>query len=63
MTIKLRHNFTHHKYNVGQKARRTRFRIVFNSIREADYCDQLKLLKQLGDVVMFLRQTPSARRS
>lgn len=44
-----------HKYNAKQT---TIDSIVFASKKEAVYYNKLKLLKQNGDVVFFLRQVP-----
>lgn len=52
---KLRHLIKPHKYN----ARKTeRDGMKFDSQKEARRYDQLKLLLQAGDIVMFLRQVP-----
>ena len=55
----IKHNFRRaNKYNVGPAANRTRDGIVFDSVKEANYYSQLAVLRQAGDVILFLRQTP-----
>lgn len=48
----------YNKYKVSDPASRTRDGIRFDSKKEADYYDELKLRKRAGDVIQFLRQVP-----
>ncbi len=50
----MKHKFN--KYKVADKPSRTRDGIAFDSKKEANYYDQLKLRKRAGDVLVFLRQ-------
>jgi len=53
-----RHSFRRNKYNVSPKADRTVDGIVFDSKREAARYKELGLLREQGEVLFFLRQTP-----
>lgn len=47
-----------HKYNVGPKEERTRDGILFDSIMEADFYEELKLQLRAGVIISFERQAP-----
>jgi hypothetical protein len=53
MQRKLRHKFTPHKYNAKKTCVDG---ITFDSLLEARYYKKLKLLKNAGEVLFFIRQ-------